>query len=563
MLKILTDFYRIYLFQFKKKIIFIQIISVLNSVLQLLSILSFGPLILFFSGNEILSKNKYLNFILNQNIEAFNLVFIVAIIFVLSNLLNIYVAKVTLKTGHQIGAILGNLFFKQVLSNNLINENSKNFQIINSLNIEITRITNGIIIPLLYISSKFSNVFFIFLGLIIINFQLAFVSLLFLLSVYLIILYFFRKRFKINSEIISYQSSQRQKIISESIYNFRETIIFKLEDLFIKQFNSANKQYFRGISKNQFLSSVPRNIIEIFLFSILIYLIYFLYTSSLLMGTLPIIGIYIVALYKLLPSLQNIASSYASIKSNINAWKNVLPIISKKEKTRKLDLKNYEINKIEISNLNFSFGSKIIFQDTSINLEEGKIIGIVGTTGIGKTTFFDLLCGFLQSKKIRIKINNNKIFNDLDEFDLKSHVSLVTQKPLVLNNSVIKNISFEEKENVDQKKIEFVSKICDLDFIENLPNKWNTIIGEKNSQLSSGQIQRISIARAIYSDNKILLLDEPTNNLDPYTEDKIMNNLTKLKKGRIIILISHNLENLKNCDKVYKIHNKKFEEYVK
>tara|TARA_A100001015_G_scaffold306125_1_gene399922 strand:- start:661 stop:1506 length:846 start_codon:yes stop_codon:yes gene_type:complete len=281
------------------------------------------------------------------------------------------------------------------------------------------------------------------------------------------------------------------------------------------------------------------------------------------MGTLPIIGIYIVALYKLLPSLQNIASSYASIKSNINAWKNVLPIISKKEKTRKLDFKNYEINKIEISNLNFSFGSKIIFQDTSINLEEGKIIGIVGTTGIGKTTFFDLLCGFLQSKKIRIKINNNKIFNDLNEFDLKSHVSLVTQKPLVLNNSVIKNISFEEKENVDQKKIEFVSKICDLDFIENLPNKWNTIIGEKNSQLSSGQIQRISIARAIYSDNKILLLDEPTNNLDPYTEDKIMNNLTKLKKGRIIILISHNLENLKNCDKVYKIHNKKFEEYVK
>ena len=252
MLKILIDFYRIYLFQFKKKIIFIQIISVLNSVLQLLSILSFGPLILFFSGNEILSKNKYLNFILNQNIEAFNLVFIVAIIFVLSNLLNIYVAKVTLKTGHQIGAILGNLFFKQVLSNNLINENSKNFQIINSLNIEITRITNGIIIPLLYISSKFSNVFFIFLGLIIINFQLAFVSLLFLLSVYLIILYFFRKRFKINSEIISYQSSQRQKIISESIYNFRETIIFKLEDLFIKQFNLIGKLiHTRGEKKFQ------------------------------------------------------------------------------------------------------------------------------------------------------------------------------------------------------------------------------------------------------------------------------------------------------------------------
>ena len=124
-------------------------------------------------------ENKYLNFIFNQNNEALYLVFIVALIFVLSNLLNIFVTKITLNAGHQIGANLGNLYFKKILSNNLINESSKNFQIINNINIEITRITNGIIIPLLHISSKISNVLFIFIGLILINYKLAFFPFLF------------------------------------------------------------------------------------------------------------------------------------------------------------------------------------------------------------------------------------------------------------------------------------------------------------------------------------------------------------------------------------------------
>ncbi len=563
MLKILIDFYKIYLFKFKNKILFIQLASILNSILQLISILSFGPLIIFFTGNEFLIENKYLNFIFNQNNEALYLVFIVALIFVLSNLLNIFVTKITLNAGHQIGANLGNLYFKKILSNNLINESSKNFQIINNINIEITRITNGIIIPLLHISSKISNVLFIFIGLILINYKLAFFSFFILILIYLIILYFFKKRLKINSIIISNESSQRQKIVSESIYNFRETIIFNLKNLFLDQFNTSNKKLASGISKNQFLSSVPRNLVEILLFSLLIYLIYILFISSVLIESLPIIGIYLVALYKLLPSLQNIASSYSSIKSNLNAWENIIPIISKNEIHEKIDVKHFELNKIEISKLNFSFGSNEIFKDANITLNKGEIIGIIGKTGVGKTTFFDLLCGFLKSEKTLIKINQKETFKNFKTINLKNYISLVTQKPLMLNDTVIKNISLQSEENVNSKKIEFVSEMCDLSFVENLSEKWNTVIGEKNTQLSSGQIQRISLARAIYNDRKILLLDEPTNNLDYYTEKRVMNNLNKIKEDKIIILISHNLKNLSNCDKVFEIKNNSFITYEK
>jgi len=564
MLNIISNFYKIYLFKFKFKLIYIQLISILNSIFQLASILSFGPLILFLTNADLINNNKSLATIFNylpSSNKITYLVLIVSILFIISNLLNIFVSKKTLVTGHHIGAILGNLYFKKILNKNLINDQSKSYQIINNINTEITRVTNGIIIPLLYIGSKISNVIFILIGLILINLKLAFLSIFFLIIIYLLILNFVKKRLVINSKIISNQSTSRQKIISESIYNFRETKVFNLENFFLKQFEVANNQLSEGTSKNQFLSSVPRNLIEIFLFTILTYIIYILYNSSMLIETLPIIAVYLIALYKLLPSMQNIASSYSSLKSNSNALKGILPIISEEEKLSNKFKKNSSINKIEISKLNFSFNEKKIFVNTYINLQKGKIVGIIGKTGVGKTTFLDIMSGFITPQEIVIKIDNMMTFNNLDQSNLKNHIGLVTQKPLMLNDTVMKNISFNSKKDIDINQLNYLKEMCDLEFVENLPQKWNTIIDEKDTKLSSGQIQRISMARALYYDKDILLLDEPTNNLDALTEKKIINNLSKIKSNKIILLISHNQENLEICDQIYEFKNNRLEIY--
>lgn len=564
MSNVISNFYKIYLFKFKFKLIYIQLISILNSIFQLASILSFGPLILFLTNADLINNNKSLATIFNylpSNNKITYLVLIVSILFIISNLINIFVSKKTLVAGHHIGAILGNLYFKKILNKNLINDQSKSYQIINNINTEITRVTNGIIIPLLYIGSKISNVIFILIGLILINLKLAFLSIFFLIIIYLLILNIVKKRLVINSKIISNQSTSRQKIISESIYNFRETKVFNLENFFLKQFEVANNQLSEGTSKNQFLSSVPRNLIEIFLFTILTYIIYILYNSSMLIETLPIIAVYLIALYKLLPSMQNIASSYSSLKSNSNALKSILPIISEEEDLSNKFKKNSSINKIEISKLNFSFNEKKIFVNTYINLQKGKIVGIIGKTGVGKTTFLDIMCGFITPQEIVIKIDNMMTFNNLDQCNLKNHIGLVTQKPLMLNDTVMKNISFNSKKDIDINQLNYLKEMCDLEFVENLPQKWNTIIDEKDTKLSSGQIQRISMARALYYDKDIILLDEPTNNLDALTEKKIINNLSKIKSNKIILLISHNQENLEICDQIYEFKNNRLEIY--
>jgi ABC-type bacteriocin/lantibiotic exporter with double-glycine peptidase domain len=273
--------------------------------------------------------------------------------------------------------------------------------------------------------------------------------------------------------------------------------------------------------------------------------------------------VYLVALYKLLPSLQNIASSYSSIKSNLQALKNVLPILLEKNEMASQIKNEHKIKKIEISKLNFSFGEKKIFMDCNISLEKGKIIGIIGKTGVGKTTFLDLICGFIKPDKVEIKINDNKTFNSFDDCNLKKDIGLVTQKPLILNDTVIKNISFDLKRKSNNIDLNDLKEMCSLDFIENLTDKWDTVIGEKNTKLSSGQMQRLSIARTLYYDREILLLDEPTNNLDNITEKKIINNLEKIKSEKIILLISHNLDNLEICDKIYEFKNHKLQIYEK
>ena len=104
---------------------------------------------------------------------------------------------------------------------------------------------------------------------------------------------------------------------------------------------------------------------------------------------------------------------------------------------------------------------------------------------MGKTTFFDLLCRFLKSEKTLIKINQKETFKNFKTINLKNYISLVTQKPLMLNDTVIKNISLQSEENVNSKKIEFVSEMCDLSFVENLSEKWNTVIGEKIHNLAA------------------------------------------------------------------------------
>ena len=420
---------------------------------------------------------------------------------------------------------------------------------------------------MLLINSRIIILIFVFSGLIFFNFEASILVLFLLLISYLIILSINKKKFTNNSQVISKNNFYRQKIISESLGNMRETIMFNARTFFFNLFKSTNKKIAFSIANNQYLASIPRFLIEILIFISLLVIIYILKNNQTLNYYLPLIGIYLIAGYKLLPALQAMANSYASIKGNQSSLQNIkdeiITIISTEEK-----LQNYTNNEkkdfdlIEFENVNFSHKNNLIFNNINLKIHKNDVVGIIGETGSGKSTFIDILCGLLNPDTGNVKLNNLIILNK-DIINFQKIISIVPQRINLLDDTIKNNVLYAEKfseEKSIEKKIDSLKSLCLLDYIDQKDEGWDSIVGENGAKLSGGQIQRLGIARALFKNPQILILDEATSGLDEKTEEKLLNNLINIKPKLTIIIISHNKKILEICNKVYKIYNQKIEE---
>jgi len=507
------------------------------------------------------------------NDEQFFLFTILAItiLFISSNLLSIVVSKKSLHLGQEIGIQLNNIIFNNMLSKEYsyhLNKNSS--EIISKITLENARVIGSILIPMLLINSRIITLLFVFSGLIIFNLAASLFVLFFLLISYFIILSINKSRFTTNSSIISKNNFYRQKIISESLGNIRETIMFEARKFFLKLFQTANEKIAFSTANNQYLSSIPKFLIEILIFTLLVVLIYLLKNNNSLNYYLPLIGIYLIAGYKLLPALQAIATSYASIKGNQTSLQNIkeeiITILNQEEVLKDYSNNKFkEFNTIKFENLNFSHKNNQIFNNINIEIKKNEIIGVIGKTGVGKSTFIDIFCGLLYPNAGKVKLNDNEILKDeISKF--QKLISIVPQKINLLDDSIKNNIlyaqKFSKEKNIDEK-INNLQNICLLDYVNKKDDGWDTVVGENGSKLSGGQIQRLGFARALFKEPQILILDEATSGLDEETEKKLLNNLINIKPKLTIIIITHNKKILNICSKVFQIFDKKIKEIPK
>ena len=568
-LKLLINFSLKY---FKLKIIYLQFLIIFSSVIQLLSIFSFGPLILLLMDNKVIKKYQDYHFE-KINDEQFFLftISVITILFISSNLLSIVVSKKSLHLGQEIGIQLNNIIFNNMLSKEYsyhLNKNSS--EIISKITLENARVIGSILIPMLLINSRIITLLFVFSGLIIFNLAASLFVLFFLLISYFIILSINKSRFTTNSSIISKNNFYRQKIISESLGNIRETIMFEARKFFLKLFQTANEKIAFSTANNQYLSSIPKFLIEILIFTLLVVLIYLLKNNNSLNYYLPLIGIYLIAGYKLLPALQAIATSYASIKGNQTSLQNIkeeiITILNQEEVLKDYSNNKFkEFNTIKFENLNFSHKNNQIFNNINIEIKKNEIIGVIGKTGVGKSTFIDIFCGLLYPNAGKVKLNDNEILKDeISKF--QKLISIVPQKINLLDDSIKNNIlyaqKFSKEKNIDEK-INNLQNICLLDYVNKKDDGWDTVVGENGSKLSGGQIQRLGFARALFKEPQILILDEATSGLDEETEKKLLNNLINIKPKLTIIIITHNKKILNICSKVFQIFDKKIKEIPK
>jgi len=279
-----------------------------------------------------------------------------------------------------------------------------------------------------------------------------------------------------------------------------------------------------------------------------------------------LLSFYLVASYRLVPSINKIFVSYQSIKFGKPSIPKIMEyynlstdtFIHNEKTTKSLIFQKH----LELKNISFGYKKNInIIENLNFKINKNEIIGIIGESGSGKSTVVNLLVNLLKPDKGQIILDNKIIEHSIELKRYQNLFSISTQDPYLVEGTIKDNIVFGSKDDYSEKKIYEVINFAKLDkMIKELPFGLDTFVGSTIKQLSSGQKQRISIARTLYSNRDIIIFDEATNALDEENEQSIFEKLKKLKKIKTIIIISHNKENLKICDKVFQFQDKKLKE---
>tara|TARA_A100001015_G_C15008162_1_gene721758 strand:- start:1033 stop:1917 length:885 start_codon:yes stop_codon:yes gene_type:complete len=255
--------------------------------------------------------------------------------------------------------------------------------------------------------------------------------------------------------------------------------------------------------------------------------------------------------------VRSLATLNITINQGLAGAKRILPVIDLKEKIvddPKKEKIKIEKGKIEFQNVNFNYNdeNKPILKNMNLIIAGEKMTSLVGHSGAGKTTILNLIPRFYDPKSGDIKVDNQSIYTK-SLSSLRNEISLVSQETTLFDDTVFNNIKYANLD-ASENEIREAAKLsyCN-EFIETLPNKYDTLIGENGVRLSGGEKQRLSIARAILKKSKIILLDEATSSLDSDTEEKIQGAIDYLTKDRTTLVIAHRLSTILNSNKIYVI----------
>ena len=255
--------------------------------------------------------------------------------------------------------------------------------------------------------------------------------------------------------------------------------------------------------------------------------------------------------------VRSLATLNITINQGLAGAKRILPIIDLKEKivdNPKNEKIRIDKGNIEFKNVNFDYNdeNKPVLKDMNLFIAGGKMTSLVGHSGAGKTSILNLIPRFYDTKSGDIEIDNQSIYSKRLS-SLRNEISLVSQETTLFDDSVLNNIKYANLD-ASEDEIREAAKLSHCsEFIETLPNKYDTLIGENGVRLSGGEKQRLSIARAILKKSRIILLDEATSSLDADTEEKIQGAINYLTKGRTTLVIAHRLSTILNSNKIYVI----------
>jgi len=352
------------------------------------------------------------------------------------------------------------------------------------------------------------------------------------------------------------------EIVTNSISNIKEVIVYQKQNFLTTIFYNDQNKTQNQILKISLYKKIPRLIYEFLGVTIIVTVIFFyLITGNSIDEAIVFISLLTITILRVLPSMNLLTQSFSNIKSSEYSFNLILEILKKdlERNTVIKDVKNeiLDFNEfIEFKNIFFSYPEtkNRSIKNFNLKIEKNTILGVVGKSGSGKSTFVNLLSGLLKPTSGEINIDNKAIVGK--EYLIQKKIGYIPQDNYMIDDTILKNIVFSNtSENVDIKKIEEVLDQSQLtEFVNKLKDGLNSNVGEKGVKISGGQRQRIGIARALYNEPEILIFDESFNSLDKITEERLLSEIYKIK-NKTIIIVSHKLETLYNCKKVILIKN--------
>lgn len=561
----------------KKAVFYLGVMIVIGACLELLGISLILPIIDILQNPD---SNIYKNFISDSNkffgkfFENQNFIFLALfIVYLIKNIFLGFLTWLQFRWSANIQIFFSKKLFLTYLTRPYLFHKKKNSsELFRNLE-EVDMLGRSISSGLAFIT-EIALILGIFILLIVIQPMAAIFSLITFGLMSLIILYFTKNR------LVKY-GEDRQNYLNERVRSIRESFGFAIkeiklnqsEDEFLEIYNNHNTNYAKVGLKASTVQELPKYFFEQFALLVIMMLIVILnFLGNSNTEVVSILGLFVFATFRILPSIKKIMHSYQYIsygqaainliQSEISDDRNLKKVFN--SNTKKIDEIDFKEN-IKFKNVNFFYDneSNITLENLNFEIEKNKTIGIFGKSGSGKSTLVDLFSGLIIPTKGQILLDNK--IDISQNYNLwQKKIGYVSQNIFLLDDTIKNNILFSKKNlHVDIELMENILEKTGLkNFIKNLPNGLNTIIGELGAKISGGEIQRIGIARVLYKKPEILIFDESTNALDAENELKVFQTIKNLKNKCTILLITHKKNNLAICDEVLEIDNKKIKKII-
>lgn len=539
----LFNFYKIE----RKKIYILFFIIVMSSLIQ-----SVAPL-----GIKLLTDI----FIINRNLKGFaiaSVLFMIAVLLGTYTIYNFYVLGG--KFEYEISMQIRKQLFKKIEKFSITTiKNYETAELITRLTSDIQKLSE--VFSWSIMDGLYSAIVVIISIIIMLYLSFKLTIMLFIISpiVYIISLFFQKKILKYQRKVRKYNSNII-KSYTESVTYIKTIKALGIENRKIKEFEKYNRAYRKNSLNSIFIASIYVPMI-MFIASIAVGFV-FNYSAITVMNNVMSYGAFLSFLtysMQLFEPLRLIAQIFSDLKSAQASAERIVQILSsedKKKNTTYLSENKEFLCNIKFENVSFHYqdDEKLILKNFNLEIKEGQSVAFIGSTGSGKSTIVNLICKFYKPTSGKIYLNNIEYDNINKEF-LYDNLGYVLQKPQLFSISIKENIKFGN-ENASDMEILQTCKLLGIDeFIKNLPNGIDTIIGENGYNLSNGQKQLISFARALIKKPKLLVLDEATSSIDTETEKIIQSKMKNILKNKTSIIVAHRLSTIRDCDLIVLIEN--------